>query len=378
MIRKALLPIALLGLLAGCSEEKTEVHQEVIRPVKVVEVAPSSAIRKLEYSGTVRARSETVAGFRVAGKIIERKVDIGDRVAAGDLIARLDATDYELSVKSAEAALTAAERGVETAALTLDRARQLLEARVAPKSQLDQAELTYNQAVANRDAARAQLDQAKNQVGYAELQADRPGIITAIHADAGQVVAAGAPVVGIALDGEKEVSIAVPETDIFAFKPGKPVAVSFWSARDLTLEGRVREVAGSADAASRTFAVRISLPADERVLLGMTASVDGAADTGQPFFAVPLTALARGADGKDIVWTVDPAGETAHARAVKLGAFSEAGVKVTEGLTAGDLVVVAGTQFMTENLKVKLARAQVRHAAQTQTPSQAASLAVTR
>ncbi|MER8953828.1 efflux RND transporter periplasmic adaptor subunit [Mesorhizobium sp. M0833] len=347
----ALIVVAALGL-AGCSQEKAEV-KEIIRPVKVVEIAKASDTRQLSYSGSVRARTEMNLGFRINGKITERLVDIGDRVKPGDVLARIDPTDYELSVRSAQASLDAADRQVETVELTRKRAEQLYAKNFAPKSQLEQATLAYNQAVATRDSARSQLAQAQNQVRYTDLKADKNGIVTAVAADVGQVVGSGTPVVTVAIDGEKEVLIAVPETDIAEFKPGKTVKAGFWSDEALTLDGKVREVAGSADPQSRTFAVRVSLPNDPRVLLGMTASIEAAADNRQQLVSIPLAALAQ-KDSQSIVWTVDRNGGTVHAHPVKVAAFTPDGVSVADGLKPGDVVVAAGTQFMTENLKVKL------------------------
>ncbi|MER9834380.1 efflux RND transporter periplasmic adaptor subunit [Mesorhizobium sp. M0145] len=347
----ALIIVVALGL-AGCSQEKAEVT-EIIRPVKVVEIAKASDTRQLSYSGSVRARTEMNLGFRINGKITERLVDIGDRVKPGDVLARIDPTDYELSVRSAQASLDAADRQVETVELTRKRAEQLYAKNFAPKSQLEQATLAYNQAVATRDSARSQLAQAQNQVRYTDLKADKNGIVTAVAADVGQVVGSGTPVVTVAIDGEKEVLIAVPETDIAEFKPGKTVKAGFWSDEALTLDGKVREVAGSADPQSRTFAVRVSLPNDSRVLLGMTASIEAAADNRQQLVSIPLAALAQ-KDSQSIVWTVDRNGGTVHAHPVKVAAFTPDGVSVADGLKPGDVVVAAGTQFMTENLKVKL------------------------
>jgi len=351
------LPVAGLvvaGLtLAGCSQEKAEV-KEIIRPVKVVEIAQAHDTRTLSYSGSVRARTESALAFRVNGKITERLVDIGQHVAPGDVLARIDPTDYDLSVKSAQAALDAAERQVETTELARKRAEQLFAKNFSPKSQLEQATLTYDQAVATRDSARSSLAQAKNQVGYTDLKADKDGIVTAVNADVGQVVGSGAPVVTVAVDGEKEVLIAVPEMEIAEFKPGKPVKAGFWSDNTLTLDGKVREVAGSADPQSRTFAVRVSLPNDQRVLLGMTANIEASAANEKQLVSIPLSALAE-KDSQSIVWTVDRGADTVHARPVKVAKFAADGVRVAEGLNPGDIVVAAGTQFMTENLKVKLA-----------------------
>jgi RND family efflux transporter MFP subunit len=349
---------ALLGAiglaLPGCSEEKAET-KEIIRPVKVVEIATAGDTRQLDYSGAVKARIEMNLGFRVAGKITERLVNIGDRVKPGDVLARIDATDYQLAVKTAEANLAAAEKGVETADLVNKRAQQLFTKNVAPKSQVEQASLSYDQAISTRDSAVSSLDQTKNQVSYAELKADQNGIVTAINADTGQVVASGTPVATVAIDGEKEVQIAVPENDIAEFKPGKTVKASFWSDDKLVLDGKVREVSGSADVQSRTFSVRVSLPNDERVLLGMTATIEASVSnaSAKADVAIPLTALAD-KDGKKIVWIVDRDAATVHAREIKIADFTGDGVHVADGLKSGDLVVAAGTQFMTENLKVKV------------------------
>ncbi|MBN9219048.1 MAG: efflux RND transporter periplasmic adaptor subunit [Mesorhizobium sp.] len=344
--------VAALGL-AGCSQEKTEV-KDIIRPVKVVEIAPAHDTRTLSYSGSVKARVESALGFRVNGKITERLVDIGQHVAPGDVLARIDRSDYDLSVKSAQAALDAAERQVETVELARKRAEQLFAKNFAPKSQLEQATLTYDQAVATRDSARSTLAQARNQVGYTELKADRDGIVTSVNADVGQVVGSGTPVVTVAVDGEKEVLIAVPEMEIAEFKPGKAVKAGFWSDAGLALDGKVREVAGSADPQSRTFAVRVSLPNDPRVLLGMTANIEASAANEKQMVSIPLSALAK-QDSQSIVWTVDRGADTVHARPVKVAEFAPDGVRVADGLKPGDIVVAAGTQFMTENLKVKLA-----------------------
>ncbi len=346
-----LLTVAALAL-AGCSEEKAETV-EVVRPVKTVEIAKADDTRILDYSGSVRARTEMNLGFRINGKITERLVDIGQRVKSGELLARIDAADYELSVRSAKASLDAAERQVETAELVRNRAEQLFSKDVAPKSQLEQAVLSYNQAIATRDSARSTLDQARNQVSYADLTSDQNGIVTAVSAEVGQVVGSGTPVVTVAVDGEKEVLIAVPEMDIAQFKPGKAVKAGFWSDAALTLQGKVREVAGSADPQSRTFAVRVSLPNDPNVLLGMTARIEATAANAQQAVSIPLSALAE-KDSQPIVWTVDRARETVHARPVTVGDFTGDGVRISDGLKPGDLVVSAGTQFMTEGLKVKI------------------------
>ena len=351
---------AALGLgLSGCNEKKEEAA-EVIRPVKVVEIAQADTTRKLDYSGAVRARTEMNLGFRVNGKIVERKVDIGQRVKPGDVLARMDPTDYVLAVRRSQADLDSAEKQVQTTELARNRAQTLFAKNVTSKSQLEQAELSYEQAVSTRDSAASALTEAKNQVAYAELTSDMNGIVTTINADVGQVVSSGTPVITVAVDGEKEVQVAVPEMDIAQFKVGKDVKARFWSDSALVLDGKVREVSGSADQ-SRTFAVRVSLPNDPRVLLGMTATIEALAGNTQPYVSIPLSALAQ-KDGQKIVWLVDRSAGTVHSRAIKVADFADDGVRVADGLKAGDVVVAAGTQFMTENMKVKLAAASAQQA----------------
>ncbi|MDW6024385.1 efflux RND transporter periplasmic adaptor subunit [Mesorhizobium sp. BAC0120] len=347
--------VAALSMLAsGCTDASSTGTVQVVRPVKVVEIVKADDTRKLDFSGSVKARKEMNLGFRIAGKITQRVVDIGDRVKPGDLLASIDPTDYELAVKTAEANLAAAERQVDTAGSTRKRTEQLFAKNFASQAQVDDAVMGYQQAVSTRDAAVSALQQAKNQVTYSGLKSDQTGIVTAINADIGQVVSAGTPVVTVAIDGEKEVQIAVPETDISQFQPGKTVEARFWADSQLVLQAKVREVSGSADQQSRTFSVRVSLPRDTRVLLGMTATVTAAVTDGKPSqISLPLSALAE-KDGREIVWVVDRSTSTVHARDVKVTDFAADGVHVADGLQPGDVVVAAGTQFMTENLQVKL------------------------
>jgi RND family efflux transporter MFP subunit len=355
------LPSALKGVavaaallaLAACSEEKKAEAPEIVRPVKVTQIGAPDEGRKLVYSGSVRARTEMNLGFRVGGKITERLVDVGDRVTAGEVLARIDSTDYQLDLSSAEADLASATKQVEISGLALRRAETLAARDVTSKSQLEQAQLSSEQALAQRDSAQSALEKARNQVAYSDLKSDRDGIVTAVSADRGQVVSTGTSVVTVAVDGEKEVQIAVPEMDVSHFKPGDVVKARIWSSADLVLDGKVREVAQSADAQSRTFAVRVSLPADPKILLGMTASIEAIAGNTVKAFAIPLAALSKKGD-QPIVWVVDRGKGIVTSRPVKVADFSDDGVRISEGLAEGDLIVSAGTQFMKDDMKVKL------------------------
>lgn len=353
VVRKfAVLALALVALSA-CKEEKKVEGGEPIRSVRTMTVAAAAETRTLRYSGSVRARVETALGFRVPGKIVERLVDIGQKVEAGRALARLDPTDLRLSLQTAEANVAAARARVKVAEDARRRAQTLNTKGFVADSNLDRADLENDQARAALEAAMYARDQAANQIDYADLKADADGIVTEIRADVGQVVAAGTPVVTLARDDEKEVAIAVPEQDVVRFAKDQKVSVRFWAERDLVLPGRVREVAGSADPASRTYAIRVSLTDDPRVRLGMTATVEAVVPVSEGTIVVPVAAL-DGAPGRPRVWVVDPAAVTVAPRDVTLGSVAPDGVRILGGLAAGDVVVTAGTQFLTPGRKVRL------------------------
>lgn len=349
----AVIAAALLALSACKKDDKQADAGEPIRAVRTVTVSAAAETRTLRYSGSVRARVETALGFRVPGKLVERLVDVGQKVEAGRVLARLDPTDLKLSLQTAEANVAAARARVKVAEDARRRAQTLNTKGFVADSNLDRADLEFDQAKAALEATLYARDQAANQIDYADLKADGDGIVTEIRADVGQVVAAGTPVVTLARDDEKEVAIAVPEQDVVRFAKDQKVSVRFWADRDIVLAGRVREIAGSADPASRTYAIRVSLPDDARVRLGMTATVEAEVPVSEGTIVVPVAALA-GEPGKPRVWTVDRASATVAPRDVVLGAVAPDGVRILSGLKPGDMVVTAGTQFLTPGRKVRL------------------------
>ena len=338
--------------LAGCKEEVTKAPEE-IRPVKVMTLAAAQETREIRYSGSVKPRIEQTLSFRVPGKIIQRAVNIGDRVSEGQLLARLDTTDLALTARSSDASVEAAKARKEVAADALDRAKALLEKGFLARSTVDQRSLEFDQARTALDAAIFARDQAANQQRYGELTATAAGIVTDVRADVGQVVSSGTPVVLVAPDAEKEVALSVSEQDVRFFAPGQSMRVAYWAEPDLTQTGKVREVAGSADALSRTFALRIAVPADPRLRLGQTAIVTADLPSEHASLTVPLAALDQ-RSGHPTIWVADPKAETVSARMVTLAGVADDGYRIATGVRPGDVIVIGGTQFMTEGKKVKL------------------------
>jgi RND family efflux transporter MFP subunit len=349
--------LAVLGIaaaVASCKGEAAIEEKQVVRPVKVATVTVAPQGRALAYSGVVRPRIESSIGFRVGGKIVERAVNVGDRVKVGQVIARLDDTDLKLAESSARAAVAAARTRREVTRVNLDRAKPLLPQGYISQAAYDVRRNDYDAAASALDTAEAQLRQAANAVGYATLTADKAGIVTAVMGEPGQVVSPGQPVIAIAEAGEIEVAIGVPEQDAGRLAVGQHAAVGLWAGPGAGAEGRVREIAGQADVASRTYAVRVAVrnpPPGMR--LGMTATVTIRIDGEGPALMVPLTALTE-AEGAPAVFVVDTEKKTVRRMPVTVAGTADEGVRVAGGLKPGDMVVSAGVQFLRDGMRVRL------------------------
>jgi len=347
------LALTLLAGLAGCKGEAAG-QAEVARPVKVAVVADAARGRSLTYSGVVRSRIESAVGFRVAGKIVERSVNVGDRVEVDQVIARLDETDLKLAETAAKAAVASARSRREVASDNLERAKVLLPKEIISQAAYDTRRNELDAAAAGLETAEAQLRQATNAVGYATLKDDKAGLVTAVTAEPGQVVGAGQAVITLADAAETEVAVAVPEQDAARLSIGLPAKVTLWAGPRASVQGRIREIAGQADPASRTYAVRISVNAPPQTMrLGMTASVTLNVEDEATPLVVPLTALTE-RDGGTVVFVVDAANKVVRKTAVGVADIADAGVRIASGLQAGDMVVTAGVQFLRDGMPVRV------------------------
>jgi RND family efflux transporter MFP subunit len=347
-----LLAGTVLFALAGCGEDKkTEAY---VRPVKTMVAKSHSGKITRTFSGTVHAQVESNLGFRVPGKILERKVNIGDKISAGQIIARLDDTDLVLSENSAKAAVASAKTRLAVTKDALQRAQKLLPKGYAPQAMLDQRKLEFDAAQSALEAAKAQAKQATNATRYATLIADKNGIVAAVHAEAGQVVAAGTPIITLAETGAMEIALSVPEQEVTNLKIGSPAQVTLWANRNVKAKGQIREIAGQADPASRTYAVRVAVKNPSATMrLGMTADVELQLGIEPSYVAIPLTALTQ-IDQHDAVFVVDPASSTVSPRFVVASGVTDNGIKISQGLKDGDIVITGGTQFLSTGKKVRL------------------------
>ncbi|MBE0614052.1 MAG: efflux RND transporter periplasmic adaptor subunit [Burkholderiales bacterium] len=348
-----LLALSLAALLAaGCSEPPPPKTEE-IRLVRVLKLGPIERTRTVEYPGDVRARYETRLGFRVPGKILERLVEVGSKVRAGQPIARLDARDLALAAMSARAQVAQAEADKTLAAADLARFRELRAKNFISQAELERRQSLYDTAAARLDAARAQARQAGNQTGYALLAADTAGVITAIEAEAGQVVGAGQTVARLARPGDREIAIAVPESQRDLVVGASEFTITLNALGGRSWSGRLREVSPAADPATRTYGARISIAqAGDEVELGMSARVTARFAARDSRFELPVAALYSKGDTPK-VWLVDSGG-TVRLQPVKTGGLAGAHVLIDSGLKPGDTVVIAGAQMLHAGERVRL------------------------
>ena len=342
---------ALLGsaLLTGCSHSDNS--QTPPRPALVVKPQPMTT-RFAVYPGEVHAREESALSFRVSGKLAKRQADMGDRVSKGQVLAELDPDDLKLQAGAARAQLAAADADLALARNELERHKTLLERQLISASLFETRESQYKAALARRNQAQAQMDVADNQASYAKLRASADGVIAQRNAEVGQVVAAGQTVFVIAADGEREVSISLPEADIAQYKVGQPVLISLWSKPDQRIAGRLRELSPAADANARTYAARVQIEGDSSEIdLGQSARAIFA-NNGLQSLAIPLPAVTADA-GRNYVWVVDSKTSTVHRKEVQISAFLDEQVPVTSGISADDWVVAAGVHLLQEGQQVR-------------------------
>ena len=354
----ALVLVAALAA-AGCS--KSPAPAEPVRAVKLVTVGESAYVSGHEYAAEVRARVESRLAFRVAGKIVRRAVEPGQHVAAGALLAQLDARDYQLAADAARAQLQAATTQRDLAAADLKRYEALRAQDFISGAEIERRGAQLKAAQATLDQAQAQLASQGNQARYTHLVADVGGVVTGVDAEVGQVVAAGAPVVRIAQDGARDAVFAVPEDRIANVRAGQTVDVRRW-AEDARWSGTVREVAASADPVTRTYTVKVAL-AGQAPPLGATVQVfprDDGGLQGAPVIKLPTSALRQEGAGS-AVWVYEPASGSVRSQAVEVLTADGNAAVIGSGLTPGMQVVATGVHVLAAGQKVTVFKPNQAH-----------------
>jgi len=339
--------MAVVTYLAGCSagDAPPPATQTVL-----VQAAASAPQTVGVYTGEIRARHEIDLAFRVGGKIAARLVDAGAEIKAGQALARLDPADLELAAAAARAQLAAAESDFTTARTERERYASLLAKKFVSQAAFDAKDNALNSTRARLDQARSQSRISGNQANYGTLSSEFPAVVTAVVADAGQVVGAGQVVLRIARPEEKEVAIAIPESRLAELKAAKSLAINLWADPKLTLRGELRELSPAADPATRTYAARIRIESPPpEVRLGMTARVALAGAT-EAKLLVPLSAVIDLGQGP-LVRVVKDGKVASHP--VRVAKFREDGVVLSGGLEAGEMVIVSGAAKLVDGQDVR-------------------------
>ena len=347
---------AMTALMAACSRPVPP--EEPIRAVKIMTVGVSTFASGYEFAGEVKAKVESRLGFRVGGKIIKRQAELGQRVEAGQVLAQLDPQDYKLAADAARAQLRAAGTNRDLAAADYKRYKELKEQNFISGAELERRDATFKAAQAQYEQAQSQLAVQGNQANYASLVADVSGIVTAVEAEPGQVVAAGTPVVRIAADGMRDVVFSVPEDKVTSIKPGMLVKVRGWAqeAQTASTVAKVREVSASADPATRTYQVKLALDTKTPPPLGATVYVlpEGLGGLqGLPVIKLPTSALRQ--EGKSsAVWVLEKASMTIKSQVVQIATADGNEAVIANGLQPGMLVVSAGVHVLSAGQKVTI------------------------
>ena len=353
----AALPLALslLGTLVLVACGKEPAAAEPVRAVRTMTVGQLSGATLRDYAGEVHARIETRLAFRVGGKIVQRPVNLGDRVRNGQALAQVDPSDLRFGQDAARAGLAAAKVNYDQTAVDYKRYEDLRAQGFISAAELDRRNSGLVAAKAQFDQARAQAGLQTNQAAYAALAADSPGVITAVYADVGAVVAAGTPVVSLAHDGPRDVVFAVPEDQLAVFRKllGKPggVSVTPWGG-SAAIPATVREVAAAADPASRTFPVKADVPANA-VELGQTATVHVELAPADGKLRLPMQAVA-GSGNQSHVWLLDKSTMKVREQPVVVLRPEGDTLVIDSGLKGGDTVVTAGAHVLSPGQQVTL------------------------
>jgi RND family efflux transporter MFP subunit len=344
---------ALLGglFVAACEEEA--VQSSPARPVRTVVVAQTADVDPIALTGIVRARDTVDLAFRIGGVLAERSVSVGERVAVGDRVARLETGPAENALRGARARLSAAQATLTQAVADLERQKELVAKGIVAAARNELAQQAEQSGRAGVEAAEAELQSALDNVGYTELKADTAGSVTAIGANTGEVVSAGQMIVQVALDSGKDAVFNVPLQLIRSGPKDALVKVALADDPAITSSGHVREVAQLADAATGTYSVKVGLN-EPPAALRLGATVVGRVSlSSEQVVKLPGSALTQVSSDAD-VWVVNPKAMTVTARQVGVLRYESDAVVIGSGLADGEIVVTAGVHALRPGQEVRL------------------------
>ncbi|MBX8826912.1 efflux RND transporter periplasmic adaptor subunit [Ochrobactrum sp. SFR4] len=351
-ILKAAAAGSVVLMLAACGEQTDEAKEPVVRPVLFV-IAKAETSQQSGFAGTVEPQFSTDLAFRVLGRLIQRDVDIGDFVKKDQVVAMIDPAQLDLNLQAAKADMASAEAQYVNAQATEDRQARLLAMRSIPQAVYDSAKQGRDTAAAGLEKARAALKKAEDERGFAQLDPDFDGVVSAVNAEVGQVVAAGQSVLTVARPDVREAVVDVPDYIAETVKDGDRFMIFLQADPTVQAEGHVREIAPQADNATRLRRVKITLDdAPEAFRLGTTITALRSNGNHQEQIALPVSALLE-QEGKTYVWVADPQSQTVRRQPVEVISRTDTHF-IAKGVEAGQRIVSAGVNSLQDGQKVKL------------------------
>jgi membrane fusion protein, multidrug efflux system len=352
MFKPQILCAALIvATVTGCDKPAPPISQA--RPVRTVTVERGAEGETVSLTGYVRAKDQVNLAFRLDGRMIERPVNVGDVLKAGQVVAKLDPQIQQNGLNTAQANLASAEAVMVQARLTFGRQQQLVKDGWTSRANFDEARQKLETTQGLVDAAQAQVRTAHEQLSYTVLSADAPGVVTAKGAEPGEVVRAGQMIVQVARQGGRDAVFDVPE-QLTRTGPRDPlVQIALTNDPTVRATGRVREVSPQADSATRTWQVKVGI-IDPPQGMELGSTVTGSIKlSAPPGVEIPASALTE-ANGNPAVWVVDPQSQTVSLRSVDVSRYDPATVVISQGLETGEVVVSAGVQVLRPGQKVRL------------------------
>ncbi len=340
--RGLLTPLSLLALLLffGCQPDKAAAPQP-LTPVEAAKVVFTDYLQVVSVSGEIRARIDSDLSFRVSGKVVDRLVDVGDHVAAGEVLARIDPKQQQADLAAAEAAVRSAEAQVRQSSSAFERQKSLLAQGFTTRSAYDNAEEALRTAQGSLNAAKAKLDSSRDTLSYSELKADAPGIVTARNIEVGQVVQIASTAFTVALDGPRDAVFNVYEGLVVNDLGAPQVQLAMLDAPSIASEGTVREVSPTVDDASGTVRVKVTVE-KPRPEMTLGSVVVGTARLPAVNAAILPSSVLTSDNGKPAVWVIDPQTHAVTLRGVTVAAYESMNVVLRGGLKAGEQVVTSG------------------------------------
>ena len=346
-------PLAVMVLAAGLSgcDDRTAKNTKPVAFVRTEIVQLRDRQASVTLTGEVQARFSADLSFRVTGRVLERFVDVGTHVNAGDVLARLDPTEQQADVDAATAAVAATESQLHVAQANFDRQKALLTNRFTTQVAFDQAQEALRSAESTLETSKAQLGTAQDALSYTELRAGASGVITKRSLEVGQVVQAAQPVFTLAQDGDRDAVFDVYESLFFGDYSGDAISLALVSDPSVTAIGHVREVSPAIDPKSSTVRVKVAIQNPPAAMMLGSAVAGTARAKPAPHIAVPWTAL-MSAGSKPAVWVVNPAAKTVSLKTIEIGTYEAGAVVVKAGLEPGERVVVDGGKLLSSGEKV--------------------------